>query len=85
MRMYIVQDAVGNVVATLPADEISISLPGTEDRVTARIRPLLFPGQQSAAVELPAELESLPPADRHEALADYELLRGQATLLSRSE
>jgi hypothetical protein len=85
MRMYIVQDAAGNLVATLPADEISTSLPGTEDRVTVQIRPLLIPGQQSAAVELPPELESLPPADRHEALTDYELLRGQATLLPRSE
>jgi hypothetical protein len=84
MQMHIVLDELGNVVATLPADEFETVAPGTDERATVQFTPLLVSGQRSAKVELPTELEDLDsPADLHAALAEYELLLGKATLLPR--
>lgn len=84
MFIYIVQDELGNIVATLPDGEFETQMPGLKEPVTVHFKPLPTPGQRNARIELPEELAQLEsPADRHAALADYELMFGQATLLRR--
>jgi hypothetical protein len=84
MRIHIVLGAIGNVTATLPAGEFEMDVPGREERTSVQFTPLLVPGQRTAEVELPKELEDLDsPADRHVALADCDLQFGKATLLRR--
>ena len=86
MRIHIVTDSLGNVVATLPAGEFQTVAPGTDEEATVQFAPLVLEGQRSAEVALPKELEALDsPAERHAALAEYELLFGQATLLPRDK
>jgi hypothetical protein len=97
VRIYLVQDSEGTIVATAPCGlhEIRAARPGVSEATfgneapptelfQVEVRPTPLPGQTVHEVVLPAELEELSGTDLHHALLRYRLGFGES-VLSRPE
>jgi hypothetical protein len=90
MRVYVIQDDEGRIVATAPCGSrrVTTTLPGTpraaEDarghELEVEVTPRPLPGQTLHEVELPSELEHLAEMELHNALLRYRITSGEAKL-----
>jgi hypothetical protein len=94
MRVQLIQDSRGRIIATIPAgaNEFRTTLPGVpvttkdaeEDALQVEVVAEPLEGQTVHEVELPAELEALEEgADLLKALAGYRVSVGEAKLVRR--
>ena len=94
MRVHLIQDSRGRIIATLPsgAHKVKTTLPGvsvtTQDaeefELQVELIPELLGGQTIHEVELPAELEAIEDgAELMKALSDYRISAGEAKLVRR--
>ena len=94
MRVHLIQDSRGRIIATIPAGagEFRTTLPGVpvttkdaeEDALQVEVMPEPLKGQTIHEVELPAELEAIEEgADLLKALLDYRIAAGAAKLVRR--
>jgi hypothetical protein len=94
MRVHLIQDSRGRIIATTPsgADEVKTTLPGVavttkdaeEHALQVEVVPEPLKGQTIHEVELPAELEAIEEGpDLVKALSDYRLSAGEAKLVRR--
>lgn len=94
MRVQLIQDAGGRIIATVPAGatEFRTTLPGVpittkdaeQDALQVEVVAEPLKGQTVHEVDLPAELEAIEEgADLLKALADYRVSAGEAKLVRR--
>jgi hypothetical protein len=94
MRVHLIQDSRGTIIATIPAGaaEFRTTLPGVpvttkdaeEDAFQVEVVPEPLKGQTVHEVELPAELEGIEDgAELLKALLDYRIAAGAAKLVRR--
>jgi hypothetical protein len=94
MRVQLIQDSRGRIVATIPAGAIEFrtTLPGVpattkdaeEDALRVEVVAEPLKGQTVHEVELPAELEAIEDgAELLKALGGYRVTRGDAKLVRR--
>jgi hypothetical protein len=94
MRVYLILDSRGRIIATVPsgAHEVRTTLPGfpvatndaDEHALQVEVVPEPLKGQTMHEVELPAELEAIGEGpDLVKALLDYRISSGEAKLVRR--
>jgi hypothetical protein len=94
MRVHLIQDSRGRIVAMIPsgAQKVRTTLPGVpvatkdaeEHELQVEIVPEPLKGQTVHEVELPAELEAIEDgADLMRALSDYRISAAEAKLVRR--